>query len=136
MSEMLIQLQEFSNLREHTRLEGYDYGPNGPTFPPTIEQALQAAKNDDITLLRRLYPELAEYLHLAPRKRGRPPKSRRGDAVQEAVSDVKSIRDLWKYDKSKRPQNAPPEQIAADRWQVDEDAVRMWLKHVKAVVKK
>jgi hypothetical protein len=131
LSEMLIQLREFSNAREFIPIVGYDYGPYGPTLPPSLEIALEAAKSGDITLLRRIYPELVEYLQAPPHKRGRPAKP---NAVREAVSDVRLIRQIWKADKKhfgSRPQNVTAEKIAADRWHVEEDTVRNRLKKFK-----
>jgi hypothetical protein len=130
LSEMLIQLREFSNAREFTPIEGYDYGPYGPTLPPSLEMALEAAKSGDITLLRRIYPELVEYLQPPPHKRGRPAKP---NAVREAVSDVRLIRDIWKDKKhfGSRPKNITAEKIAAERHHVKEEKVRNRLKKFK-----
>jgi hypothetical protein len=131
-SEMLIQLREFSNAREFIPIEGYDYGPYGPTLPPSLEMALEAAKSGDITLLRRIYPEIVEYLQPPPGKRGRPAKP---NAVREAVSDVRLIRDkIWKDKKlfGNRPRNITAEKIAADRHRgVKEEMVRNRLKKFK-----
>jgi hypothetical protein len=108
-----------------------DYDP-GPKVI-SDEQALEAAKNGDITLLRKAYPEFVEYLHLPARKPGRPPKSKDGDAVREAVLDVQLIRRIWKEhpDEFKRLKNVTAEQIAADRWGVDIEAVCNRLKKFK-----
>jgi hypothetical protein len=107
LSEMLIQLREFSNARGFIPIEGYDYGPYGPTLPPSLEMASEAAKSGNITLLRRIYPELVEYLQPPSHKRGRPPTSKDGDRVWEAVRDVKLIQQIWKehYDQFYRPKN-------------------------------
>jgi hypothetical protein len=93
--------------------------------------ALQAADRGDLTLLREVYPELTKHLP-APPDRGRP----RDDKVWEAARDVGLIRRFWKQHKEfldgkfKRSQHrtgtitVEAEQIAADRWHVDVEAVR------------
>jgi hypothetical protein len=104
-----------------------------PDDPATLKRALAAADNGDMTLLEIDYPEIAK--RLPSHKRGRPPKTRSGDAVWDAVWDVKLIRRIWKkyFNKIKRPQNdrVNAEQIAAARWGVDVEAVCNRLKKLK-----
>jgi hypothetical protein len=101
-----------------------------PRLLPTIEYALAAADNGDRTLLETAYPEVAERLPLL--RRGRPSKPRHGNAVWEAVWDVKWVRHIWKkhFGRIKRPQNdrVTAELIAAHRWGVDVAAVHARLK--------
>jgi hypothetical protein len=63
-----------------------------------FEWAKAAARNGDVTLLRKLYPEIAPFIHPVRRKRGehRPridyePKTR----LRLAIDDVHRIRALW-----------------------------------------
>ncbi|MCK1570785.1 hypothetical protein [Bradyrhizobium sp. 174] len=101
----------------------------------TEEKAIEAADAGDLSLLRKLHPELAKFLHRSTRKPGRPPRPEDADAVREAAIDARVIRHLWQqsFGKLKRPQNdkVTAEQIAADRWGVDQQAVRNRLKKWK-----
>jgi hypothetical protein len=98
-----------------------------------IQQAIEQADNGNIKPLRHELPHLARFLHLGKRKRGqRYAKAKEGDPLWEATLDVRIIRHLWKkhYKKINRPKNdrVTAEQIAADRWKVDVEAVVSRLK--------
>src|SRR5216684_4536608 len=102
-----------------------------PNDRATFERDLEAANAGDMTLLEIDYPELAKRFP-APGKRGRP----RDDKVWQAACDVGLIRQFWKQHKKyldsqfRRSQHRTgtieitAEQIAADRWGVDVEAVR------------
>ncbi len=102
-----------------------------PNDRATFERALEAASAGDMTLFEIDYPELAKRFP-TPAKRGRA----RDDKVWEAARDVGLIRHFWKQHKRfldgkfKHSQHrtgtitVEAEQIAADRWSVDVDAVR------------
>jgi hypothetical protein len=81
LSEMLIQLREFSNAREFIPIEGYDYGPYGPTLPPSLEMASEAAKSGNITLLRRIYRHARVAAARGPRPPGAGLQSRASEKV-------------------------------------------------------
>jgi hypothetical protein len=96
-------------------------------------QAIEQADRGNIEPLQRLLPEYARFLCRPKLKRGkRFPKDGNNDPVARAVDDVTLIRALWKqhYGKKNRPKNDPitAEQIAADRWKVDVEAVVSRLK--------
>jgi hypothetical protein len=92
-----------------------------------IEQAIEQADNGDIKPLRLAFPHLARFLHLSKRKRGQRYPKAKEDPVREATHHVRIIRHFWKkhYKKMNRPKNdrVTAEQIAADRWEVDVEAV-------------
>jgi hypothetical protein len=105
---------------------------SNPNDRATFERALEAASAGDMTLLEIDYPELAKRFS-TPAKRGRP----RDDKVWEAARDVGSIRQIWKQHKKllvgkfrrlhfhrNDAIEVTAEQIAAERWSVDVDAVR------------
>jgi hypothetical protein len=115
---MFIQLGEFTRLNTCTRLDGYDYGPNGATVQPTLEYALEAYHDTgDLSLLQQADPKYAEYL--SRKQRGRPPTSKDDDRIWQAVWDVKLIRGIWKehYRQFYRPKNdiVTAREIAAKR---------------------
>jgi hypothetical protein len=96
-------------------------------YGPEIEHA----EHGNIEPLRQRLPDLAKFLHLPKRGRGkRFPKMRdENDRVQRAAYDVRTIRDLWEkhYGKKRRCKNDGPsaEEIAADRYEVDvEDVIK------------
>jgi hypothetical protein len=86
------------------------------------EAIRRARRHDDVELLRRLYPEIAEFIHPPKRPRGRRrsyPKDVWGRyAADGIVDDVKRVRELWRvnYGKWKRHGLRPTaEQIVAVR---------------------
>jgi hypothetical protein len=117
-----------------------DYGPPHPTLLPTIEWALEVAKDHgDMTLLQKIVevePEYAKYLRSPARQRGRPPKPKDDDAMWQAAFEVRLIRHIWKehFGKFKRSLNdkVTAEQIAALRWKgVDAEELRKIDHHKK-----
>jgi hypothetical protein len=100
-------------------------------------QAIEQADQGNIEPLRRLLPEYARFLCRPKQGRGkRFPKDEKNDRVGRAVDDVTLIRALWQqhYGRKNRPKNDPvtAEQIAADRWKVDVEAVVSRLKKAPA----
>jgi hypothetical protein len=96
-------------------------------------KAIEQADRGNIGPLRLLFPDLAKFLCPPKQKRGqRFPRNKESDPVAGAAIDAKEIRTLWKffYGKRNRPRNDPvtAEQIAADRWGVDVEAVIARLK--------
>jgi hypothetical protein len=87
-----------------------------------LNKAIQRARNDNVELLRRLYPEIAEFIQPLKRPRGRrrsyPKKVWGRYAAGMIVDDVKRVRELWRanYGKWKRHTLRPTaEQIVAVR---------------------
>jgi hypothetical protein len=95
-------------------------------------KAIEQADRGSIGPLRLLFPDLARFLSLPKLKRGQRFPRNESDPVTGAAIDSKEIRTLWKffYGKRNRPKNDPvtAEQIAADRWGVDVEAVIARLK--------
>jgi hypothetical protein len=84
----------------------------------------QADSNRNMTPLRLHLPHLARFLHL-PNRQGKRLPSRHYNPVTGAAADVKRIRKLWKrcYGRFKRTTDPTAEQIAADRWEAEIEAV-------------
>jgi hypothetical protein len=81
--------------------------PDATEFEWIVKQnALEQAKTGDVTALRRLYPEIADYIHPNPRdrKRGRKPRRPNFDSVLMAKHAVPLIRKIWRdhFKKSRR----------------------------------
>jgi hypothetical protein len=55
-----------------------------------------AASHDNMQPLRAKYPDLAPFLHPPERGRGKHQRPHPGDALLQAVEDVKSIKQIWK----------------------------------------
>jgi hypothetical protein len=133
ITEMFIQLGEFTRLNTLTPLA---VGGQPFTLTPTLEYALESYRDTgDLTLLQQADPKYAEYLS---RKRGRRPNPKDDDPIWQAVRDVMLIRRIWKehFDKFYRSRTdkvvVTAEQIAADRWHVDDlDAIGDRLKKLK-----
>jgi hypothetical protein len=93
-----------------------------------------------MSLLRKLHPELAEFLNPPKRpKKGdrfaREPyvlgqnatEHNKNQILTLAVWDASRIRAIWKKHYVKRPKGYPsPEELAAKRWRVDVEDVHTW----------
>jgi hypothetical protein len=106
---------------EHVKLVEAMYGGS-------LEEAIERADKGDVEPLRRLFPELARFIHRPRLKRGqRFPKNPETDPVGKAVDDYQSIRALWRrtYGIKNRRTDDPVTalKIAADRNGVDVDKV-------------
>lgn len=96
---------------------------------PQVEQA----NRGNVEPLRKALPKYAKFIKPPKLGRGqRFPKIRDANLVTAAVEDVKRIRALWKkhYKKQNRHAADGPsaEEIAADRWEVDIEALKERLK--------
>jgi hypothetical protein len=86
---------------------------------------------NDVATLRRLNPQLAQFINLPRPGRGPRKKFIRDPLsaecrLEEATADVRSIRTIWKkyYSRSNRPRGElTAEKIAAARWGLTEDDV-------------
>lgn len=97
--------------------------------------ALKEAKQGNIKPLRNAYPHLAPFLHPPKRRRGQRLPKAKPRALAHAVTDVSSIRDLWRrhFRRVKRRRGElSAEEIAAERWKVDVDAVLSAVEHRKS----
>jgi hypothetical protein len=98
--------------------------------------AIKEARCGNIEPLRRLEPELAEFLHLPKQGVGKrfPKRKTKQDRVTEAALDAKRIKVLWSicYPGHHRHQHdsndKSAEDFAAARWNVDIDKVHNRLK--------
>lgn len=92
----------------------------------------QADYGRNLEPLRHAFPQLARFLCLPKRKRGSRLPRRGYNPLKGATNDVRRIRDLWKrrYGKIKRTTAPSAESIAADRWEVDVEAVVQAMKKV------
>jgi hypothetical protein len=121
-----------------------DWGPD-----PTPEEMRQhrrrfvfdmaksaAQDHDDVRLLRKLYTEIADFIHPRKRKRGQRRRPR-GNWIKRwhlrvAIDDVHRIRGIWvqHYGKRNRPRGTvTAEAIAAERHDLTEDEVRSAKNH-------
>jgi hypothetical protein len=107
--------------------------PDATEFEWTVKQdALEQAKTGDVRELRRLYPEIADYIHPNPKdlKRGRRPRRPNfHDPVLMAKNAVPLIREIWRkrYDNKwrRRPEDGyDAYEIAAHYYGVDADDVK------------
>jgi hypothetical protein len=97
----------------------------------------EAARGGDLEPTRKKYPELAEMdmLKLPGQPRGKTFPKPRGHTEHEVILteawwDVQRIRAIWKREYPRRPQDYDsPEAMAARRYGVDEDDVRLWAKN-------
>jgi hypothetical protein len=122
IEDIFIEHGKFtSGLTTHTRLEGYHYGPAGPTLLPSPARALQIyTETGDITLLQRVAPKIAKRLPQIPglpRKHGAPLKEQRGDPIWEAVRDARTIKRIWLEHFDKRDKDRA-ETIAKNKWKI------------------
>jgi hypothetical protein len=95
-----------------------------------FEEAIRRARGGNVGSLRRLYPEITEFIHPPKRPRGRRRKYPRDNwgryAASMIAADVKRVRELWKANykgKWKRRGLRPTaEEIVAERrgWTEDE----------------
>jgi hypothetical protein len=125
LDQLDAEQELFSQELEESR-RGWERFPiPGIPFSERVHQAKGRARAGHIEPLRRLYPELAEFLHAPPRKRGqrRPPKrevwsrfTSRMHAV-DADADAKRIRKIWREKLGKTYRRDPPtaDEIAARR---------------------
>ena len=92
---------------------------------------IEAAKSGDIEPLRRKYPHLVKFLHLAKRgKRDPTPPWMKNTRAKLAAIDVRQIYEIWKehYEgKWKRRDEPSAVKIAADRWGVEVKDVKPWI---------
>jgi hypothetical protein len=102
-----------------------------------FDNAKAAARHEDMKPLRKLYPEIAEFINPPTRE---PSKHRRkvdwrfiNYRTRRAIDDVYRIRHIWKrhYKKWKRPDNDPVSAaaIAADRHRLTKAAVLYAMNH-------
>lgn len=96
----------------------------------------KAWRDDDVSLLRELHPDHAEFIHPRKRKRGQRRRPRgnwiKRWRLREAIEDVRRIRDIWAqhYGRRNRPKGAvTAEEIAAERHGLTEDEVRSAMNH-------
>jgi hypothetical protein len=113
-----LNLMDAEALRKDLR------GENTPT--DNVSFAIEQADNHiSIERLRQAFPHLARFLQLPKRGHGERLRSRRYNPIKGAVADVERIRKLWKdnYGKTRRTTGPKAESIAADRWDIEADAV-------------
>lgn len=90
---------------------------------------IESAEAGNIEPLRAALPHLAKFIHLPKRRQGERsfPKFKDALRVSAACDDVDRIRALWKQHygrKNRHAEDGPSaEEIAADRWEVDVEAV-------------
>jgi hypothetical protein len=94
---------------------------------------LYKAEHGDLGPLKKKYPHLARYLRLPKRARGKRFQQLPRVEALYAASDVIEIRALWqkaygKRNRSMHKGEITAEEIAARRWDVDEDEVHKVLK--------
>ena len=99
---------------------------------------IESARHGYIEPLRRKLPHLADFLHLPKMKRGKrfQKHPRVFDKVVAAAVTARQIMALWKKHygkKNRRPSDGPSAaEIAAERWDVDVEAVLRQLKRIPA----
>jgi hypothetical protein len=86
--------------------------------------------------LRKLFPEIAEFIHAPPLARGQRYKPQsdpfRAVALEQALEDVCSIRRIWRehFGKAYAPPHGPTAlAIAAERYKLTEDQLLTYRKH-------
>jgi len=107
--------------------------PPEPPFAEWPEIAKEIARTGNPEPLRKLYPEIAEFIFSPPwlkgKHRSRPTRLRRTDLIALAARDAARIRKLWRehYGKIKRSTDAVF--FAVQLWDIPEEdllAVRLW----------
>jgi hypothetical protein len=99
-------------------------GENAPTN--YIDWAIDQADNHrNLQPLKQAFPSLARFLRLPKRGHGKRGPSRRYDPAKGAAQDVRRIRALWRrhYNKKKRITGPSAEQIAAERWEIEDPEI-------------
>jgi hypothetical protein len=88
-----------------------------------LPDAIKLAKLGHIEPLRKLYPDIAEFIHLPKRKRGQrfPNPMAELNPIKQAALDAQRIRALWKkfYSGHRRPRGNSAEDFAARLWGKD-----------------
>jgi hypothetical protein len=95
--------------------------------------AMVTAERGDLTLLRRLHPNLAPFLQPPRRARGKYKRHARPCALEQAVLDVRRVRSIWRtaFGRWRRSDHLA-EEIAAERWQINESELDNALRKLHA----
>jgi hypothetical protein len=96
-----------------------------------LDRAIRRARRGDVEALRELYPEIADFIHQPPRRRGQHRSPYRRNqfgryGAELIVDNVKRVHDLWRrhYDgRWKRRGRPTAAEIVAARWHLDEKKV-------------
>ncbi len=142
-NEKLDELNAEADWQEQLADERRDYSSYGLMSPKALlDAALTSAHGGNLAPLRRLFPELAKFLHEPPRKRGQHRRTQTAapvvakrwvtqSSLAQAVADRRRIPQLWRehFGKTYRGKEQPTAaEIAARRNGVTDQQLENYLK--------